>query len=254
MGVFSGHRCRSSTSVHSSSPPPPLFISGRGSLVIIRRGPMSVPKEKGLVMINGVKVDVVVEDMPERDLKSLTKQKRVKPVRVPLDQPPVLGVIRRRKAEWDADKDPSAADDNSSKGSSSPTASTTSFVTTPPSFATSFSKFFTYAVEQATTTTQQAVAAISPAMAGGEDAVLTSSKPPMQYALEALAFVQDLHSQPAGDGWTLVSEKDFPVKRKVYPEVSPVIPVHRGEKVVEGVAAEEVASRTVPMPIPRSPS
>ncbi|KAI9067930.1 hypothetical protein FKP32DRAFT_1588126 [Trametes sanguinea] len=210
--------------------------------VIIRRGPMSVPKEKGLVMINGVKVDVVVEDMPERDLKSLTKQKRVKPVRVPLDQPPVLGVIRRRKAEWDADKDPSAADDNSSKGSSSPTASTTSFVTTPPSFATSFSKFFTYAVEQATTTTQQAVAAISPAMAGGEDAVLTSSKPPMQYALEALAFVQDLHSQPAGDGWTLVSEKDFPVKRKVYPEVSPVIPVHRGEKVVEGVAAEEVAS------------
>ncbi|KAJ8472575.1 hypothetical protein ONZ51_g8423 [Trametes cubensis] len=210
--------------------------------VIIRRGPMSVPKEKGLVMINGVKADVDQEEMPERERQNLTKQKRIKPVRVPLDQPPVLGVIRRRKAEWDADKDPSTADDGSSKGSSSPTADTTSFVTTPPSFATSFSKFFTYAVEQATTTTQQAVAAISPAMAGGEDTVLSSSKVPMQYALEALAFVQDLHSQPATDGWTVVSEKDFPVRRRVYPEISPVIPVHKGEKVIEGVAAEEIAS------------
>ncbi|KAI0765648.1 hypothetical protein BD413DRAFT_615552 [Trametes elegans] len=208
---------------------------------IIRRGPMSVPKEKGLVMVNGVKVEVDVEEMPDRDLKNLTKQKRIKPVRVPLDQPPVLGVIRRRKAEWDADKDPQASDDGSSKASS-PTASTTSFVSTPPSFATSFSKFFTYAVEQATTTTQQAVAAISPAMAGGEDAALSASKPPMQYALEALAFVQDLHARSTADGWTLVGEKDFPVHRRVYPEISPVIPVHKGEKVVEGVAAEEIAS------------
>ncbi|KAI8985656.1 hypothetical protein BD414DRAFT_61769 [Trametes punicea] len=211
--------------------------------VIVRRGPMSVPKEKGLVMVNGVKVEVVMEEMPEREMKNLTKQKRVKPARVPLDQPPVLGVIRRRKAEWDADKDPSTVDDgSSSKGSSSPTASTTSFVTTAPSFATSFSKFFSYAVEQATTTTQQAVAAISPAMAGGEDAVPSASKLPMQYALEALAFVQDLHSQTAREGWTLVSEKDLPVHRRLYPEISPVIPVHRGEKVIEGVAAEEIAS------------
>ncbi|KAI0364539.1 hypothetical protein BV20DRAFT_1005542 [Pilatotrama ljubarskyi] len=209
--------------------------------VIVRRGPMSAPKEKGLVMVNGVKVEVDVEEMPEREMKNLTKQKRVKPARVPLDQPPVLGVIRRRKAEWDADKDPQSADDDSNKASS-PAASTTSFVTTPPSFATSFSKFFTYAVEQATTTTQQAVAAISPAIAGGEDAMPSSSKPPMQYALEALAFVQDLHSQPGGDGWTVVSEKDFPVHRRVFPEVSSVIPVHKGEKVVEGVAAEEIAS------------
>ncbi|KAI0676143.1 hypothetical protein C8Q78DRAFT_371333 [Trametes maxima] len=208
---------------------------------IVRRGPMSVPKEKGLVMINGVKVEVDVEEMPEREAKNLAKQKRVKPTRVPLDQPPVLGVIRRRKAEWDADQDPQATESGSSK-SSSPAASTTSFISTPPSFATSFSKFFTYAVEQATTTTQQAVAAISPAIAGGEDAVPSALKPPMQYALEALAFVQDLHAQPLADGWTQVSEKDFPVHRRVYPEISPIIPVHKGEKVIEGVAADEVAS------------
>ncbi|KAI1782492.1 hypothetical protein LXA43DRAFT_932488, partial [Ganoderma leucocontextum] len=208
---------------------------------IVRRGPMSAPKDKGLVMVNGAKVEVDVEEMPERDLKSLTKQKRVKPTRVPLDQPPVLGIIRKRRAEWDADKE-GQGENGSGKSSSDPSPSTTSFSTTPPSFATSFSKFFTYAVEQATTTTQQAVAAISPAMAGGEDATPSSSKLPMQYALDALAFVQDFHASPSGDGWTLVSEKDFPVQRKVFPEMSPVIPVHKGEKVIEGVAAEEIVS------------
>ena len=40
---------------------------------------MSAPKDKGLVMVNGAKVEVDVEEMAERDLKSLTKQKRVKP-------------------------------------------------------------------------------------------------------------------------------------------------------------------------------
>ncbi|RPD57231.1 hypothetical protein L226DRAFT_536615 [Lentinus tigrinus ALCF2SS1-7] len=209
---------------------------------IVRRGPVSAPKDKGLVMVNGVKVDVDVEEMPEREAKNLMKQKRVKPTRVPLDQPPVLGVIRRRKAEWDADKENDSAEDSNGKSSNPPSPSTTTFSTTAPSFATSFSKFFTYAVEQATTTTQQAVAAISPAMAAGEDAILSSSKLPIHYALDALAFVQDLHAQPKGDGWIAVNEKDVPVHRKVFPEISSAIPVHKGEKVVEGVAAEEIAS------------
>lgn len=209
---------------------------------IVRRGPVSAPKDKGLVMVNGVKVEVDVEEMPEREAKNLMKQKRVKPTRVPLDQPPVLGVIRRRKAEWDADKENQGSEDGDGKSSNPPSPSTTTFSTTAPSFATSFSKFFTYAVEQATTTTQQAVAAISPAMAAGEDAVLSSSKLPMHYGLDALAFVQDLHAQPKGDGWIAVNEKDVPVHRKVFPEISSAIPVHKGEKVVEGVAADEIAS------------
>ncbi|KAI0737353.1 hypothetical protein C8Q80DRAFT_1213874 [Daedaleopsis nitida] len=209
---------------------------------IVRRGPMAAPKDKGLVMVNGTKVEVDVEEMPEREAKNLMKQKRVKPTRVPLDQPPVLGVIRRRRAEWDADKEGQAGENEEGQSSIPPSPSTTSFTTTAPTFATSVSRFFTYAVEQATTTTQQAVAAISPATAAGEDAMLSSSKPPMQYALDALAFVQDLYAQPRGDGWTVVSEKDFPVHRKLFPEISATIPVHKGEKVIEGVAAEEVAS------------
>lgn len=209
---------------------------------IVRKGPMSASKDKGLVMVNGAKVDVDVEEMPEREAKNLMKQKRVKPARVPLDQPPVLGVIRRRRAEWDADKENQTTENGNGQSSAPPSPSTTSFTVTAPTFATSFSKFFSYAVEQATSTTQQAVAAISPVMAGGEDTISSSSKVPMQYALDALAFVHNLHAQASEDGWSVVSEKDFPVHRKLFPEISPVIPVHKGEKVIEGVAAEEVAS------------
>ncbi|GBE89456.1 hypothetical protein SCP_1601180 [Sparassis crispa] len=209
-------------------------------LAIVRRGPVGVQKEKGLVMVNGSKVDVDVEDMPEREVKHLTKQKRVKPSRVPLDQPPVLSVIRRRNAEWNAEVD-SDSTENGSEKPVSPTA-LEGIISSQPKFATSFTRFFNYAVEQATTTTQQAVAAISPAIAAGADSVPSATKPPMQYALEALSYLQSIHNRPVSDDWTLVSERDFPVHRKLDPEISPVVPVHRGEKVIEGVSAEEVAS------------
>ncbi len=209
-------------------------------LVIVRRAPQGVAKEKGMVMINGAKVDVDVEELPEKEAKTLAKKKRIKPVRIPLDQPPVLGAIRRRNAEW-ADPDGSESPDKENNGNEaaiSPTSST--FTTTSPQFVTTWTRYFNYAVEQATTTTQQAVAAISPA--SGVDSVPSSSKAPMQYALDALSYLQTLHTRPTSEGWTLVSDKDFPVYRKLSEEISPVIPVHKGEKVIEGVSAEEVAS------------
>jgi len=39
-----------------------------------------------------------------------------------------------------------------------------------------------------------------------------------------------------------VSSAGISVERKLLPEISPVIPVHKGEKVIEGVSAEEVAA------------
>ena len=207
--------------------------------VIVRRSPQGVAKEKGLVMVNGAKVDVDVEGLPEREVKNLAKQKRVKPVRIPLDQPPVLGVIRRRKAEWDGENDGYATE----TGSSSPTSTNVGQVSTSaPAFATAFTRYWNYAVEQATTTTQQAVAAVSPAIGAGIDAVPSSSKPPMQYALEALAYLQGLHSKSSNEGWALLSDKGFPVHRKVEPYISSVIPVHKAEKVIESVSADEIAN------------
>ena len=205
---------------------------------IVRRSPQGAAKEKGLVMVNGARVDVDVEELPEKEVKNLAKQKRIKPTRIPLDQPPVLGVIRRRKAEWDADE--SNATDNDS--ASPNTANLEQLSTSAPAFATAFTKYWSYAIEQATVTTQQAVAAVTPAIAAGADATPSASRPPMQYALEALAYLQSLHTRPAGDGWTLVAGSGFPVYRKVEPEISAVIPIHRAEKVIEGVSADEIAN------------
>lgn len=205
-------------------------------LVIVRRG-MGVGKEKSLIMINGTKVPVDIEELPESEIKSLSKQKRSKPARIPLDQPPVMGVIRRRKAEWDAD-----GKSDATAGSTTGTNTPTSSVTSVPRFSSPLTKFFTTAFEQASSTTQVAVSAISPAMGAGEEIILSSSKPPMQYAFEALSWLQQSQARATSNAWTLISDKPVAVHRKFSPEVSPVIPVHRGEKVVEGVSAEEVAS------------
>ncbi|KAI0685606.1 hypothetical protein BC835DRAFT_1523365 [Cytidiella melzeri] len=214
--------------------------------IIVRKAPQGVAKEKGLVMVNGAKVEVDVEELPEREVKNLAKQKRIKPTRIPLDQPPVLGLIRRRKAEWDADVDDSATETGVDPPSDSPTSASATTIatmtTSAPAIASTFSSYWNFAVQQATVTTQQAVAAVSPAIAAGDDSVPSSSKAPMQYALEALFYLQCLRSQSLSDGWTLVSDKGFPVHRKIEPAISSVIPVHKGEKVIEGVSADEIAN------------
>jgi hypothetical protein len=210
-----------------------MFVDDDRLLAIVRRGP---GKEKGLVMVNGAKVPVDVEELADHEIKLLSKQKRVKPPRIPLDQPPVMGVIRRRRAEWDADSQGlTALDTNASNSGAGGWASA-------PRISSPLARFFSYAVDQATTTTQQAVAAISPANAAGSSVVPSPLKLPMQYALEALAWTQEIHSNFTSTGWELVSDKGLPIHRKVATEISPVIPVHKGFKVIEGVSAEELAA------------
>ncbi|KAG6836502.1 hypothetical protein H0H93_007431 [Arthromyces matolae] len=211
-----------------------MFVDEDRLLAIVRRAP---GKEKGIVMINGAKVPVDVEELPEADIKLLTKQKRVKPPRIPLDQPPVMAALRRRNAEWDAD----------SEGATRPNPLNTtnpalSAWASAPRLSSPLTRFFNYAVDQATTTTQQAMAAISPAVSTSSSATPSSSKAPMQYALDALAWTQEMHATVPSTGWQLVSEKGLPVHKKVVPEICSAIPVYKGFKVIEGVSAEELAS------------
>ncbi|EAU90367.2 hypothetical protein CC1G_00751 [Coprinopsis cinerea okayama7 len=212
-----------------------VFVDDERLLVLIRRAP---GKEKGLVMVNGAKIQVDVEEIPEHELKALSKQKRVKPPRVPLDQPPVVGVVRKRRAEWNHEstgEGPETVKESSSTGWAS-----------APRISSPLSRLLSYAVDQATTTTQQYVAAITPANSTGSSP--SATKLPMQYVLEALAWTQDFHNSASfqstspTDGWTLVSDKGVTVLRKTIPEVSPIIPVHKGFKVIEGASAEELAS------------
>lgn len=212
-----------------------MFVDDDRLLTIVRRAPC---KEKGLVMINGTKVPVDVEELPESEIKLLTKQKRVKPPRIPLDQPPVMGAIRRRRAEWDED----FQSDGNGGTSVNMTSNGLSTWASAPRLSSPLARFFTYAVDQATTTTQQAMAAISPAVATGNAAVQSPSKASMQYPLDALAWTQETHANFPGTGWQLVSEKGLPIHKKLAPEICSVIPVHKGFKVIEGVSAEELAA------------
>lgn len=206
---------------------------------IVRRGMASSAKDKGLVMVNGVKVTVDVEELSEVEVKQLTKQKRIKPLRVPLDQPPVVRIKRRKQLD-DNDGD-SSGPESPVKG---PLDNTSSLLppiiaaSVIPKFPSPLTRFFTLG---SPSTTQESFAPLSPP-AVSADAKPLSSKPPMQYALDALLYVQQHHVNPPPDGWTLVGDKGCPVHRKMCPEISPTIPIHKGEKVIEGVSAEEVAS------------
>jgi hypothetical protein len=209
-------------------------------LAIVRRGP---GRERGVVMLNGSKVTVDVEDLPESEIKSLSKQKRVKPPRIPLDQPPVLGVIRRRHRDWSGEGEDSSTEPPSPTVDGTPESRNSTWSSAVPKFRSPLGRYLMQAMEQAATTTQQAVAAISPS-SSGDSSAYSSSEFPLQYALNALQYLQALHarSSSVSDGWTLISDKGFPLHRKLSPEISTSLPVYKGEKVIEGISAEEIAA------------
>ncbi|KAI6164482.1 hypothetical protein EDD17DRAFT_1691754 [Pisolithus thermaeus] len=229
-----------------------LFAADERLLVIVRRGPMASGRDKGVVMVNGARVSVDVEELAETEIRALSKRKRIKPLRIPLDQPPVVSVIRRRRAEWDADESTSSDGVSMTKP---PTPDPVeqpqpkSSVSTLPSgwlsasrFSSPLASFWSSAVDQATSTTQSAVAAVTPsATTTAIASVPSSSMVPMQHVLEALHWLRESLTHQE-DEWTLVTDKGLSVQRKLIPEISPAIPVHKGEKVIEGVSAEEVSS------------
>jgi len=212
-----------------------VFVGEDRLLVIVRKG---TSKEKGAVVINGTKVKIDIEELPESEIKTLTKMKRVKPARFPLDQPPVLGVIRRRREQWDEENGGNKNDEPST-----PKSGFFNWNTSTPQISSPLTKFWTRAIEQTTATTTAAVNAATSTLVSGTatENALSPDKPPMINALAALAFLKRLHADKSGDGWTIVNDKGFPVHKKLYPEISTSVPVHKGEKVIEGVSAEEIA-------------
>ena len=207
---------------------------------IVRRGITSSAKDKGLVMVNGVKVAVDVEEISETEVKQLTKQKRIKPLRVPLDQPPVIRI--KKKKQFDDN-------DGDSSGAESPAKvppDTASLLFSPltaasviPKFPSPLTRFFTIG---SSSTTQESLTPLSPPAVSADDVTPSSSNPPMQYVLNALQFVQQHHVNPPLDGWIFVGDKGCSVHRRICPEISPTMAIHKGEKVIEGISAEEVAS------------
>jgi hypothetical protein len=175
-------------------------------LVLVRRGPAS--KEKGTVIINGSKAQVDVEELAEDKVKLLSQRKRVKTAVVPLDQYAARGPRENGRPS------------NSRRSSQD--------VSTTHSRAPSV-------------TSQARVPAAVPVAPA-------PPLPPISYALEALAWLQGFHAEQGADpsvpaiGWTPVSVKNGNLRKKIVNDISPVYPVYRTDKVVEGLTAEQLVS------------
>ncbi|GAA5849765.1 hypothetical protein JCM8547_000556 [Rhodosporidiobolus lusitaniae] len=88
----------------------------------------------------------------------------------------------------------------------------------------------------------------------GADALSTPSPPqppldPPACALEALAYLQTFHAEQGPEltdpapGWAIASERGGAVvRKKLLPRLSPELPVYRGDKIVQGLTADEVAA------------
>ncbi|KZT53400.1 hypothetical protein CALCODRAFT_501144 [Calocera cornea HHB12733] len=216
-----------------------IMVGEERILAQIRKVPGSI-REKAVVTVNGAKVKVDINALPEAEIKSRSRQKRVKPLRMPLDQPPVPGFVRRRRMDTE-DSDMNGFEALSPRGRY------TRMSMQP--FASPVARWFTMAVEQASSTTSAAAAAASAAMGPTPASLLKNDSGaatvPMRAVLGALSTLQRLQTIPVSN-WISVSDKDgFSVSRRIFDDVSPTIPMYRAEKVIEGVSAEDVANLVI---------
>jgi hypothetical protein len=196
-------------------------------LLIVRKGSRAEgSKDKHVVVVNGARIKVDVEQLPQVEAKTLAKQKRTKPARIPLDQPPAVGGARKT-----SNPVPSGIAGLRATDGPDPVrrALTATFGLTSPLF-------------RGWLPTGPNVSQILPPPSAETPAL--APLPPVQVALNALDSVRLLHTQwSEKEFWSPVSAKDgLLVEKRVAPFVSTAHPVHRASKVLEGFSAEDVAS------------
>ncbi|PWN31946.1 Bet v1-like protein, partial [Meira miltonrushii] len=187
-------------------------------------------KEKGVVYVNGARMKVDMDDLKDAEVTQLREQKRTKPKRVPLD---LVNESPRRLMI----------------GSASPVGS--------------ISRAGTPASANGVSTASSNLAAITSGGANGNATsisapaeqttmdVFSDEKPrqPMTCALDVLFLLRRIHAErspdPAGNpaGWSLVANRNgLYTRRKMMQSISPTVIVQRGDKVVEGLTAEDILS------------
>lgn len=183
-------------------------------------------KEKGVVYVNGARMKVDVDELKDAEVAQLREQKRTKPKRVPLDL-----VTESPMKPMTGSTSPSAP--NSRAG-------------TPANAAA----IGTAAVNLTNATGSLGGAARTTADPHTSD-VFSDEKPrqPMTCALDVLFLLRRIHAErspdPAGNpaGWSLVSNRNgLYTRRKMMHSISPTVIVQRGDKVVEGLTAEDILS------------
>lgn len=220
--------------------------------ITIRRGNS---RDKGTVHVNGASIQVDVDQLDDEQVQQLSRQKRSKPQRVPLD---LINSARK------------AADDSGAPGKTSNADGRTP--TTASDTAKDLQTISSHSSSANGTDTSQEPAGMSePAASVGDETVQArengnpmstdssastvanvpfsdeTPRQPMTCALDVLFLLRRIHAErspdPAGTpaGWALVTERNgLYVRRKLMESISSTVLVQRGDKVVQGLSAEDL--------------
>ncbi|GAA6020826.1 hypothetical protein JCM10207_001669 [Rhodosporidiobolus poonsookiae] len=208
------------------------------------------------VTVNGARVKVDVEVLDDDKVRELEKRKRVKVRPVPLDQYQTLGprtgtpaaapnaavaASTPAGAAATGEKGPAGGKEDGKEEKSAGGAG--GGVTDDPGAAVAL-------IEPSVGDT--ALTAADGASAAAASTTAPAPAPPLDppaSALEALAWLQTFHAEQGPEltdpapGWAIVSERGGTVvRKKVLSRISPELPVFRGDKVVQGLTADEIAS------------
>jgi len=241
----------------------PLLIveSSEGKVAItVRKAPKGTNSTPGGVSINGAKVRVDIEVLEDEKVRELEGRKRRKVSPVPLDQYETLGARvwgnngssssgdvkkavvnggsgeEKKDVEGDLQKKGASAEGKEEKsigkGNKAP-----SIVSIDGSSSS---------VDPSPITVDTSPIIPNPITP------ISLAKPPLEppaAALEALAYLQSFHAEQGPEltdpapGWSIVSERaGTVVRKKMIPRISDVFPVYRGDKIVQGLTADEIAS------------
>lgn len=201
----------------------PAVLGAEKVVITVKRG-SSVPGSKTSITANGHKVKIDLEEMNENDVQLLVRQKRSRPTRLPLDQPPALGTLRRKQSIMEV-----------------PNATRPAPPTPPTTYARiamPLSRWYSVAADSTR-------AALIPMPAAPNQ---PASSIPVDAAVQALGQLARMHADRDGEstdpnGWQPVSERDgLKVEKRVVQHVSETFPVYRAGRIIEGFTAEEVSA------------
>ncbi|TKY88030.1 hypothetical protein EX895_003126 [Sporisorium graminicola] len=222
--------------------------------ITIRRGNS---REKGTVHVNGASIKVDVDQLNDEEVQQLSRQKRSKPQRVPLD----LLHPTRKTTEGSVAL--------SKSGSAEGNASATSATSTGAATNQQVSQLHPSATNGADVGENDGSASGAAPSSddsahpreGGRQASTPSApntvaaapfsdetpRQPMTCALDVLFLLRRIHADrspdPAGApvGWALVTERNgLYVRRRLMESISSTVLVQRGDKVVQGLSAEDL--------------
>ena len=217
--------------------------------VTIRRG---TSREKGSVYVNGASIKVDVDELDDAQVQQLSRQKRSRPQRVPLDlmnparktTEDSLAAGKAGSGEGGLSATPGEATNEQQASQQQPSSvngtrdhEETGSVSAASGVSGDNKRERGRQEQSDSTTTSMASVPFSD----------ETPRQPMTCALDVLFLLRRIHAErspdPAGTpaGWALVTERNgLYVRRKLMESISSTVLVQRGDKVVQGLSAEDL--------------